>query len=387
MRKLYNKIQKSYIDHEVSYNLEKSFKLKIVCEDGEIFCDRLLFILWSKKWMELLDPFEETSVLILPDVKKRAMELLLGLLKKGEISGFENDFEDFMDLALDFLGDLPGGFSNFETGGKSFEVKAAAMKIRRNKFKTLKTATCEYCLSTFSSKQSKDRHIEIYHETKQSHTCSICNLTFKSKEGMLTHEKIKHYKLETEDHSCKYCDARFTNEANLKRHIKSKHDQHEFICLHCQEVFDRKSKLVQHQRDTKFKHTASRVRNLEKVEILNCPECDFKTSRKDSLARHKRLKHQMYKKEFKAIETFMKDNSNWTCSKCNQTFTSVDDVEDHVIHCKEIKCKLCDKNFTLESNLKRHLEKQHPNVCTNCNERFKYRKTLRKHMEKCLNEK
>ena len=78
----------------------------------------------------------------------------------------------------------------------------------------------------------------------------------------------------------------------------------------------------------------------------------------------------MYKKEFKAIETFMKDNSNWTCSKCNQTFTSVDDVEDHVIHCKEIKCKLCDKNFTLESNLKRHLEKQHPNVCTNCNEGF-----------------
>ena len=103
MRKLYNKIQKSYIDHEVSCNLEKSFKLR-------------------KK---------ETSVLILPDVKKRAMELLLGLLKKGEISGFENDFEDFMDLALDFLGDLPGGFSNFETGGKSFEVKAAAMKTNK----------------------------------------------------------------------------------------------------------------------------------------------------------------------------------------------------------------------------------------------------------------
>ena len=100
-------------------------------------------------------------VLILPDVKKRAMELLLGLLKKGEISGFENDFEDFMDLALDFLGDLPGGFSNFETGGKSFEVKAAAMKIRRNKFKTLKTATCEYCLSTFSSKHFQANNLRI----------------------------------------------------------------------------------------------------------------------------------------------------------------------------------------------------------------------------------
>ena len=83
MRKLYNKIQKSYIDHEVSYNLEKSFKLKIVCEDGEIFCDRLLFILWSKKWMELLDPFEETSVLILPDVKKKSHGIIARIIEKG----------------------------------------------------------------------------------------------------------------------------------------------------------------------------------------------------------------------------------------------------------------------------------------------------------------
>ena len=93
MRKFHNKIQKSFIDQEVLYNLEKSFKLRIVCEDGVILCDRLLFILWSQKWMYILEPFEETSVLIFPDVKKISMELLIGLLKKGQISGFENDFE------------------------------------------------------------------------------------------------------------------------------------------------------------------------------------------------------------------------------------------------------------------------------------------------------
>ena len=128
MRKLYNKIQKSYIDHEVSYNLEKSFKLKIVCEDGEIFCDRLLFILWSKEWRDLLDPDEETSVLIYPDVKKRTVELLLSLLKKGDIKGFESDFNDLFELALDFLADTPGGFSNFETSDKMFEFNAASIQ-------------------------------------------------------------------------------------------------------------------------------------------------------------------------------------------------------------------------------------------------------------------
>ena len=84
MRKLYNKIQKSYIDHEVSYNLEKSFKLKIVCEDGEIFCDRLLFILWSKKWMELLDPFEETSqCLDSSRCKKKSHGIIARIIEKG----------------------------------------------------------------------------------------------------------------------------------------------------------------------------------------------------------------------------------------------------------------------------------------------------------------
>ena len=100
MRRFYHKIQKSFLDPEVSYNLDKSFRIKIICDDGVIFCERLLFILWSQKWLEILDPFEEISVLLFPDVKIETVELLLELLKKGEIKGNEYNFENFMDMPL-----------------------------------------------------------------------------------------------------------------------------------------------------------------------------------------------------------------------------------------------------------------------------------------------
>ena len=128
------------------------------------------------------------------------------------------------------------------------------------------------------------------------------------------------------------------------------------------EIFENKSDFLQHQTDTKLNHTAHRIRNLEKKDVFECSECDFKTSRKDSLARHKRLKHNIYKKEFKAIKNYLKEKSKWTCSKCSQSFTSLEEIENHVITCKQIICKICDKKFTLKINLKRHMEKKHPKI-------------------------
>ena len=93
---------------------------------------------------------------VLPTAFVMWMELLLELLKKGELRGFEGHFENFMDQALDFLADLPDGFSNFVTYDplnpkiKTFDMKAATMKRKKNNFKTFKNITCEFCLSTFA---------------------------------------------------------------------------------------------------------------------------------------------------------------------------------------------------------------------------------------------
>ena len=384
MRTFNHQNHKTFIEFKymtrVTWSSQHAFQLKIVCDDGELFCDRLLFILWSKQWREILDPNEEDSVLIFPGVKKRAMMLMLKLLMVGDIKGLEKSFESFFELTLDFFEDFPGGFTNFETSNKSFDLKASCIKSKRNKFKTLKDNTCEYCISNFSSKQAKERHILHYHQPKQLHKCSTCNMTFKSSYGLQTHQKTKHQSLE--EHTCSVCDASFTNEANLKRHQKSRHATKEFTCLECKTVFVSSSELKMHLEDSG--HEKRKGTLLEKIDVFRCSECDFSTSRKDSLLRHKRLKHGIFRKEFNIIEETLKDNGNWTCSKCNQTFTSEGEIEDHVIRCKEIKCQLCEKTFTLKSHLKRHIEKQHPYICSNCNERFKTAKILKRHRKKCL---
>ena len=132
MRKFHHTFQNSFLDPSMSSNQDQSFQLKLVYDDGVIYCERLLFILWSTKWLQILDPLEEHSVLIFPGIQKQTMELLMELLRKGSISGMESDFENFMELALDFLVDFPGGFANFETSDEEFKVKAVSIKNRRN---------------------------------------------------------------------------------------------------------------------------------------------------------------------------------------------------------------------------------------------------------------
>ena len=381
MRAFNHSKQMSFFDHHYS-NEETSFTLKIVCNDGALVCDRLLFILWSKEWRDLLDPDEETSVLIYPDVKKRTVELLLSLLKKGDIKGFESDFNDLFELALDFLADTPGGFSNFETSDKMFEFNAASIQKKRknrnnSKFISSENYTCEFCVSNFFDKQAKDRHVENCHQPKESHICTTCNMSFKSKIGLKTHLKVKHSY--PENHKCKICFEKFTNEANMKRHVKSMHDK-EYICLICYEAFSNERKLEKHK--AIYGHLKERVKAKDEFE---CSKCDFKTSRKDSLLRHKRLKHQAYRKDFTAIEETLRENSKWTCSKCNKTFSKVEEIESHVINCQEFKCYVCDKEFTMKSSLKRHLEKMHPTICKKCGKRFKFDKSLKKHEKLCSN--
>ena len=64
--------------HNILHNVKEEFdeqknkSLKIVCSDGTIFCDRLLFVLWSKFWKTLLNPEEsENTVIIHYDSKWR----------------------------------------------------------------------------------------------------------------------------------------------------------------------------------------------------------------------------------------------------------------------------------------------------------------------------
>ena len=110
-------------------------------------------------------------------------------------------------------------------------------------------------------------------------------------------------------------------------------------------------------------------------------ECSFETSRPDYFLRHQRLVHGLHRKDFKAVNNTLADGDKWTCSKCGKTFTSVSEVQMHVIQCEEIKCEFCNKTFTLKQNLKCHIEKKHSAyICKKCKKRFENGWLLREHI-------
>ena len=82
-----------------------------------------------------------------------------------------------------------------------------------------------------------------------------------------------------------------------------------------------------------------------------------------------------------SVNNTLADGDKWTCSKCGKTFTSVSEVQMHVIQCEEIKCEFCNKTFTLKQNLKCHIEKKHSAyICEKCKKRFENGWLLREHI-------
>ena len=78
---------------------------------------------------------------------------------------------------------------------------------------------------------------------------------------------------------CDQCDKEFNSAKILKGHVRAKHTR-DFVCDICNKGFENKSRLTRHS------HTHNKE---EKVE---CPSCDSKFSRKDSLKNHIREKHK-----------------------------------------------------------------------------------------------
>ena len=241
-------------------------------------------------------------------MKKGNIELVLELLMTGKLSGLEKDFENFFETVLDIFNDLPDGFSNFQTSEKIFEERAKNVRARRNTFKGLRLDghVCEYCLSLFSTKQSKDIHIFHHHTNQNLVSCSLCKASFKTREGLAAHMKAKH-RDKLEKFICKICDAKFENESSLKRHLDIiDHDammKVSFVCAKCDKVFKTRRELQIHKK--KLNHyQESEESDLRKLKKFECSEeeCNFSTSRMGSLLRHQRLVHGLYRKDFKAIK-------------------------------------------------------------------------------------
>ena len=406
--------------------------LKIICEDGVTFCDRFLFILWSKNWRNILDPNEESSVLICPEMKKEIIELVIMLLKTGTTKGLENNFENFFDTVLDIFDDLPNGFTNFETSEKSFEKKAKNLIARRNTFKGLRLNgyVCEYCLSLFASQYAKERHIIYYHTNQSLFYCPICHSSFRTKEGLVSHEKAKHRENQG-NFICTICDVKFENESSLKRHMKI--IDHEammeisYICIKCDHIFKTRKALEEHKDifghnentenlickmcDVTFENEYSLKRHMKrhidheamKNKSLVCDKmikCDKIFETRKALEEHKKkCGHNEHKEEKKQDKKF-KEMIKCTESGCTFETSRPDSLLRHQrlkhgLHRKDFKavrntladggkwtCSKCGKTFTSNSEVQRHVIQCEENKCEFCDKTFTMKQNLKRHIEK-----
>jgi len=135
--------------------------------------------------------------------------------------------------------------------------------------------SCESCDKKFVTEFSLKRHVKS-HEGNRIH-CQFCLTTFKSKELWYRHMRKSH---RGELFPCQECDKKFVLEASLKAHVKSCHLGIPFQCIECPATFSKKSSMQVH------------LRNVHSGVVLVCEHCRETFSHNGSLRRHMRNVHK-----------------------------------------------------------------------------------------------
>ena len=90
---------------------------------------------------------------------------------------------------------------------------------------------CDFCSTTFHSKQGKIYHETIHHTDKpKKETCSICGKEFAAKVSLLNHIKYVHSEAKT--HSCVVCDAKFKQKTDMRVHVLNTHGANMSKAMH-----------------------------------------------------------------------------------------------------------------------------------------------------------
>ncbi|CAH1983460.1 unnamed protein product [Acanthoscelides obtectus] len=259
---------------------------------------------------------------------------------------------------------------------------------------------CNKCNEAFKSKALLDNHISTVHKsilTRHMHLCKHCDMSFKRKESLFDHILKQHPKfggtISRKLYECMHCALKITNRSNFIRHMTKHNAQKPFGCTNCDASFKSKLCLDHHilQKHSEFTDSVSHT-------ILGCTECEYKTIRARSLARHI-MKHT--------------GTCKFTCNKCDASFRTKVWLDNHILqkhpfcttsvshkihectHCgyktthmqalarhimehtgTKLKCTKCDASFALKQSLHNHIVRKHPEFtasvsskvreCTHC---------------------
>lgn len=223
-------------------------------------------------------------------------------------------------------------------------------------------------------------HIEYHHKRSKNEHCPICNKA--NLKDLKRHMKDHQYRTDG-NYSCSYCKRSFGRKSQMLQHQRQHTGDRPYICELCAFSFSSASGLQTHQ---KFQHInpnlcqqATRTVQVHRELIkppelrppnkikeatlkLICPICSDTFANRSTLWHHFRGMHPVDN-----IKTIYKNILNVTCTICNQTFETAEQLIAHKIEHYKHKCTICSRGFenrlTLEYHRKTHSTKDRKHKC------------------------
>ena len=178
------------------------------------------------------------------------------------------------------------------------------------------------------------------------------------------------------------CDFKTVSQGFLWNHKKRIHDDVKHYCSHC-DYTNESITLMKYHVERKHLQTKS----------LKCDECNYETSIKINLTRHKRYKHDTVQIkcnlcEFSGSRCIVGDHmrNRHDDGKKLSSKGGLKTHKDNKHKGVRFKCPKCDYKATLEGNLKIHEQAMHENLkypCERCSYIASTPRSLRWHLEKC----